>query len=442
VATELAAADVKAARSGSEDNVLEYPAAVAIVNGEIITDSDLDVYCRLSIFLMGGENDVPDSMKKELRQRELEKKIDDVIKWQFINRMLKNNPPANRILMEKAVNEEITRMLKRYKMNLEQFKQMLASRNIDMAALTQKIRIDIAWQSCMMGKITNIANSIQISDKNAETILANYKKDTHQESYHLHRMFFPFIAGASKAEVHADVDKVKQMLLSGADFDDISGGFGKKYNTEHWKLRPVHANQLSREEINVVKNMEMGTTALVENSNGYILLFLRYKQIAAAEDAAISFFNVVLPFDQGLDQTSQNHLMNQVRDMIRESKDCHEFAKKAQESSIMLVTKPSSMLLSHFMPNYRSLLQTIPVGGISQPINEGKGAILVFCVLAKNPVGIRPTNLEEINSAAGEMKLNLLANVELRNLREMADIKYVGKYEQLKNSAKNPTESK
>jgi hypothetical protein len=421
----------------SENCEVQYPGVVAIVNGEVITDSDLDARCQLTIFSMGGAKNIPDDVKKKLRLVELKKMVDDIVKWQFITKLLKA-APINQALLDKTVDAEVVKMAKQLKMDLKQFTQLLITNNVDISVLKHKIKVSLLWQECLMAKLRNIIDNMRVSDKNAETILANQKKQLQQESYHMYRMFFPFSAGANRKEVYADANKVKQMLLNGVNFESISKEFRRKYNPQHWRPRLMRPDQLFGEELDTVKTLEVGNCVLLENTNGYIVLCLLDKKMAVCDDEMINFFNVVLPFDPALDQAAQTCLMNEMKDMINRSKNCHELMKKARESDIMVVTKPSSMLMSHFIPKYRPILKTIPVGGISEPVGDGNGSILVFCVLAKNACNIKQPTPETINASIADEKINMLANDELRHLQEISDIVYKGEYEQenLKKSGK------
>jgi hypothetical protein len=417
------AEEPQSAESALDDCAAPYAGVIVRVNGEVITNSDLDANWRLTLFSVGGEKNITDAAKKELRQAELDKIIDDTIKWQFVTKLLKYNPSFDKSLLDKQVNEEVIKIAQQHKMSLEQFTQLLTSNNVDIAVLKHKIKTNIMWQEYLMSKLGGSIDNVKITPKNAATVLANQEKQLHQKSYNMHRMFFP-VSSTS----YADANKIKQMLLEGVSFGDISREFEGKYHTEHWKSRQMYANQLSEKEARIVETMEVGTCALIDDKNGYILLFLKDRQIAACNDDILKTVNVVLPFDPGLDPASKVYLMDEVKSMLKKSKNYDEFVKKAKESGIMIVTPSITMSLSKFTPKYRSLLSTVPVGGMSIPVCDDSGAIVVFCVLAKDTHVTKSSTIEEISKHITDTKINALANEELFHLRKIADIKYSEKH--------------
>lgn len=123
---------------------------VLVVNGEIITDYDIDQRAKF---------DTLSTHKTSPRQEIIEELIDDKLKVQ-ISRRYKVD------ITDGDIDSSYADMAKRMHLTSDQLTQTLGQSGIDSKTLKARIRADISWQAIIRGKFQS---SLQISEKEIET---------------------------------------------------------------------------------------------------------------------------------------------------------------------------------------------------------------------------------------------------------------------------------
>jgi peptidyl-prolyl cis-trans isomerase SurA len=130
---------------------------VLVVNGEIITDYDIDQRAKF---------DTLSSHKTPARQDVIEELIDDKLKVQIARRYKLDITDAD-------VDSSYADMAKRMHLTSDQLTQTLAHDGIDAKTLKARVRADLSWQYIIRGKFQS---SLQISEKSVLDQIATEKK--------------------------------------------------------------------------------------------------------------------------------------------------------------------------------------------------------------------------------------------------------------------------
>jgi len=130
---------------------------VLIVNGEIITDYDIEQRAKF---------DTLASHKTPARQEVIEELIDDKLKVQIARRYKLDITDAD-------VESSYADMAKRMHLTSDQLTQTLAQGGIDSKTLKARVRADLSWQYIIRGKFQS---SLQISEKSVLDEIATEKK--------------------------------------------------------------------------------------------------------------------------------------------------------------------------------------------------------------------------------------------------------------------------
>lgn len=131
---------------------------VLIVNGDIITDYDIDQ--RMKFMTLSNH-------KQPSRQEVIEDLIDEKLKIQ-VSRRYKVE------VAEKEIEQNYADMGKRLRLTPEQLTQAFAQSGVDATTLKSRIRADTAWQYLIRGKFQS---SLQISEKSVLAELKARKPD-------------------------------------------------------------------------------------------------------------------------------------------------------------------------------------------------------------------------------------------------------------------------
>jgi peptidyl-prolyl cis-trans isomerase SurA len=131
---------------------------VLIVNGDLITDYDIDQRAKLVTLT---------THKAPPQQEVIEELIDEKLKIQ-VGRRYKVE------VTENDVDQSYAEMGKRMRMTSEQLTQALAQGGVDAATLKSRILADIAWQYLIRGRFQS---SLQINEKSVLAEIETRKKD-------------------------------------------------------------------------------------------------------------------------------------------------------------------------------------------------------------------------------------------------------------------------
>ncbi len=130
---------------------------VLVVNGEIITDYDIEQRAKF---------DTLSSHKTPARQDVIEELIDDKLKVQIARRYKLDITDAD-------VESSYADMARRMHLTSDQLTQTLAQSGIDAKTLKARVRADLSWQYIIRGKFQS---SLQISEKSVLDQIATEKK--------------------------------------------------------------------------------------------------------------------------------------------------------------------------------------------------------------------------------------------------------------------------
>jgi peptidyl-prolyl cis-trans isomerase SurA len=130
---------------------------VLIVNGDVITDYDIDQ--RAKFDTLAGH-------KTPARQDVIEELIDEKLKVQIARRYKLDITDAD-------VDSSYADMAKRMHLSGDQLTQTLAQNSIDAKTLKARVRADLSWQYIIRGKFQS---SLQVSEKSVLDEIAGEKK--------------------------------------------------------------------------------------------------------------------------------------------------------------------------------------------------------------------------------------------------------------------------
>ena len=151
----IAAACVFAALAAPSRALAQH--VVLIVNGEVITDYDIDQRAKFHTL---------STHKTPARQEVIEELIDEKLKVQIARRYKLD-------ITDSDVDSSYADMAKRMHLTAEQLSQTLAQNGIDSKTLKARVRADLNWQYIIRGKFQS---SLQVSEKSVLDEIETQKK--------------------------------------------------------------------------------------------------------------------------------------------------------------------------------------------------------------------------------------------------------------------------
>ncbi|MDR2158069.1 MAG: peptidylprolyl isomerase [Holosporaceae bacterium] len=407
----------------------EYDGIIAIVNGDIITFRDLEKRVQLTLFSSGGA--ATNELKSRISREVLNEMIQENLKWQCAMKYA----PRGGWVSEDAVKATFSDIARRNNLDYDGFCKLLKSQGIDKDVLLRQIRVNLSWVSYINARFGKFVN---ISESEINRTATEMKEKRNQESYYVQRMFFPVSDVKDESAVSSHVNNLRQMLLKGADFSGLARQFSKSPDAANGgEMGWAFQGQLSAEENAALGKMSIGTYAVVRNSRGYVILFLRDKKEAGSNTfTTLKFVQVVMPFfNSKPDNEEISRLKDYLTDMKKKSRNCHEFIKNAKSSGICGVSDPIILTLEAIQPQFRSIISPLQSGSVGEPIATPNGIIAICMMDRKTQTIPEPTN-DDLRAQKTNERLSVYADREIHDLKKKSEIKISDKYKSRRHLAR------
>ena len=253
--------------------VKELNGIAAVVDDDVITWHELDQ--RVA------------SISKQLQQKGTRLPPNNILERQILERMIiEKLQLASAKQLGIQVNDEqlnliITKIASENGMNLEQFRQRLASDGMGFADFREQIRSEVLISRL---KTKQVDNRVTVTPQEVDAFLEAQKGQQEQNAeYHLRHILVALPGSASPEQVKAGRDKAENLLKQlqqGADFKQIAISYSDGQQAlEGGDLGWRRLGQLPTQFAEVVAKMEPGQVSpILRSSSGFHLLKLEEKR--------------------------------------------------------------------------------------------------------------------------------------------------------------------
>ena len=147
--------------------------ATAIVNGEVITQTDVDQRLGLLVISNGGE--IPNEEADRLRQQVLRNLIDETLEIQAAR--------AEKITIKASdIDKAMVRVAQNVKQTPEELAAYLQANHSDVTTLRRQIEGELAWRRLQSAKIES---GISVGDDEVKAVLDRMAAAKGSEEYHV-----------------------------------------------------------------------------------------------------------------------------------------------------------------------------------------------------------------------------------------------------------------
>jgi peptidyl-prolyl cis-trans isomerase SurA len=408
----LAQGKAPAARPVAKPATPGQVAIVAIVNGDVISDADVDLRRRL-FAISTGQGISPDILDRLTPQ----------IVRQLINERLRLQEIQRRhiVITDQQIATAIHDIEQRNNMPPGGLRAKLGSVGVDIRTLIDQIRVQIGWNQ-VLRQVIGAQSDISAADiKQRQDLL---KSELGKPEFDVSEIFVP-IAEASQAEdANRFAETVIQQLHNGAPFAVMATQFSQSQDAlQGGSLGWVQPDQLDPEVVRVVQEMPVGAISNpIRVPGGISIVTVHGKREIGQDPATVAHVQqAFVPFTGALDPEhptdQQRQALEQARRISASVSDCAalEAASKSgggdklggNTGDVRIDTMPAGPL--------RDLLSTLPVGKASQPIVTKDGVmVLMVCSRDQKNLGI-----PDDKTIAGEI---LNERVELASRQLMRDL--------------------
>lgn len=189
--------------------------ATAIVNGEIITGTDVDQ--RLALIVIANENQLPPEEMARFRTQILQNLIDESLQIQ--------EAAANEIEVTDAeVNQYFERVAEQnFKRSVADTDKYLTSRGSSIATLKRQIKAELSWNRLLS---RNVRPFINVSDDEVNAIIERINTTKGTTEYRLGEIYLS-ATPENQEQVFANARKILEQIQQGGSFTAYARQFSE-----------------------------------------------------------------------------------------------------------------------------------------------------------------------------------------------------------------------
>jgi peptidyl-prolyl cis-trans isomerase SurA len=344
--------------------------AIAIVNNEIITQTDYD-QLKATVERNAREDNRPLPPAKALRRQLMDKLIDDQLILQQAKRM-------GIEISDAQLDQTIENIIQQSGKSRQQFiKDLKSQQNLSYKEFQRQIR-----QQLLISQTSQSAVRRQISiDKQAVKSMVKLLDQQGEKRirYHIEHIMVKFSDSASPQAAQKEAQHIMAQLKSGANFTKLAlsesqGPKALKGGDWGW----MGINEMPTIFAQVIHQQPAGTLiGPFKSDAGYhILKIAGVKGIDKVEATEVKVRHILIKPSIIMSDAKARELLSQIRKDILSGKGTFaQYARKYSQDTGSAVqggelgwTDPSS-----FVPAFRKMVETLPIGKISQPFHSQFG---------------------------------------------------------------------
>lgn len=390
--------------------------ATAIVNGDVITETDIDH--RLALVVASQEVAIPAEEMLRIRAQILRNLIDESLQIQAAEQ--RDIAPETR-----DVDQAYARVAQRQNQTVQNFGNVLRAMGSSERSLKRQIRAELAWQR-LQQRYFSLSNNVTDSEVQAQLDRLNASRGTRE-----FRVSEIFISATPEtaAAAQENIGRIFQQIRAGASFPAYARQFSDASTAAlGGDLGWVRPEQLPEPLAQVVQEMPVGAVSPpIPVQGGYSIIALAdSRQILTpdARDAVLSLIQMTITFPQGVTEQQARAGIERLVQTTQTMGGCGGAQAAAQQLGAGIVAN-DQITVRDLPPQLQEMLLALSVGQATRPFGavDREVSVLVLCG-RDDPQTINAPTFEAIQLRLEEERTARRAQRFLRDLRRDAIIEY------------------
>jgi peptidyl-prolyl cis-trans isomerase SurA len=391
--------------------------ATAIVNGEVITQTDVDQ--RLALLALSQDGKISADQIDELRQQVLRNLIDETLQIQAAR---------NEEITVKAsdIDRTVDRVAGNSSRNAAQLADYLKSRGSSIRSIRRQIEGEIAWRRLQQARIEN---SISVGDDEVKAVLDRLNAAKGSTEYRVGEIFISS-AAVGDEQALANATRILDQLKQGASF----AAYARQYSEASTAavggdLGWVRPEQLPEQLSAVLRQMQPGSISNpIRIPGGYSLLAVsdeRKVLTADPRNAVLSLKQLTVTFPAGSTRAQVEPIVTRFAEATRNIGGCGGAEKIANEFNAEIVQ--SDQVSMRDLPTLlQEIMMPMQVGQATRPFAAGsvEEGVRVLVLCGRDEVAPTAPTFDSVLAQLSEDRVNSRARRYLRDLRRDAVIEF------------------
>jgi peptidyl-prolyl cis-trans isomerase SurA len=385
---------------------------VALVNGEIITQHDLDEKTKLAL-VTSGLSDTPE-MRARVVGPLLHRMVDEDLKIQAAAKEKLTITPED-------IASQLSSLDEQNHLPPGGLVKLLTAKGVNPDALRQQLRAEIAWS-----KLVHYAliKRVHVSENAVQTRLEALKANLGKPEYLVSEIFLAVDDPKSEPQVHDLAERLTEQMHQGAPLEAIARQFNQA-GAADGNLGWVSYGMLDDDLLKVLGTLEpKGVSAPIRTPDGYHILNLREKRKVGegwGGGATVDLMIIDLNSLASAGQAERDSQMQRLRDFLAPAKNCDDLATLSKQSPSASVDLREKLPESQLPPKVVPLIKDLGPGRISEPIETAKGRRF-FAVCGRGTGNSEAPSAEDIRRQMEDEQLELVARRYLMTMQADAII--------------------
>lgn len=386
---------------------------VAVVNGDVVTRSEIESRRRLLALSAGVSGDAGAQGGDQI----LRLLIDERLRIQELSR--------RRIAVtDQDIANSVANIESRNGLPPGGVVQNLRRAGIEPRVLYDQIRAQIGWARLLRGMLGEQAN---VSEAEVNEFLNAQRARLGEPEFLISEIFIPVENPGQEAQVRRFVTDVIQRLRQGVPFAMVAAQFSQSQTAiQGGAMDWMTADRFDAEVATILRQMPEGAISNpIRVPGGFEIVMLRDKRISGRDMATLlTMRQVFLPFEGQVNPQAptaqQLAQLQRAQALSDQARGCEAMDVAARGSP--RPADPGPVRLDNINPpELRDLVASLPIGRASQPIISVDGALL-FMVCAKETRNLAEANPQQARDILLRDRIELLSRQLQRDLRRRAQI--------------------
>jgi peptidyl-prolyl cis-trans isomerase SurA len=389
--------------------------ATALVNGAVITETDIEQRLALVVLANGGK--VGDEERDRLRLQVLRNLIDETLQIQAA-------ASKDIRISREELNENFARVAANFKYTPENFAKYLAAQGSSDRSIKRQIEGEVAWNRLLRREVQPFVN---VSEDEVNSTIDRLKADKGKDEYHIGEIFLR-ATPENSAQVEQNGKQILEQIKQGGSFQAYARQYSEASTAAvggdlGWVRLPL----LPAELATAAQQMAVGQVAgPIPIPGGFSILYLIDKrQVLTADprDAVLSLKQLAVDFPPGTTPADAQKRANEFGEALRGLRGCGAVADIATKVGATVVE--NDIQARNLPPQLQGILLQMQVGEATPPFGSAQEGVRALVLCGRDdPKDAGAPSFDQIMSQMEEERVNKRARTYLRDLRRDAVIDY------------------
>lgn len=391
--------------------------ATAIVNGVVITGTDVDQ--RMALVIFANDYKLNDQEKEQLRMIVLRGLIDETLQIQ--------RAKADDITVSSAeLDQAFAKVAINFKQEPSKFGAFLRSVGSSERSIRRQIEGELAWSRFLRRNVESVTN---VSDVEVQAILDQLKRDRGTDEYRLYEIYL----SATPDREQAVFTSMQQMMQQMKDGKQTFPYFAKNFSEattgpNGGDLGWVRSAMLPAELATAASSMQVGQLAgPIQVPGGFSLLYLADKRqigMPNVRDAKLSLKQIKITFPPGTTEAQASTRAGEFAEFAKTLTGCGNANQAAAKIGAEVVDN-DSLRVKDLPLQLQEIILKMSVGQATPPFGSPAEGVSTLLLCGRDdPKGGDLPSAAEVRGVTEQNKVNLRAQKILRDLRRDAIIEY------------------